>query len=272
LQSADLADSINYDFAHGDDLIDEVLKERALTQNTQIPQNNPLQPNQSALAREAKSVHDAYHHDEDDNETIQQSDENDVDRKRTTIATNKKYTQDQNAIPQIKSSYYSLLAKKESNDNYNMVLKSGGGIGAIGKYQLRMPAFKETGYMDVNGNFTGKNGINSVEDFLNKPEIQEKAISEFTKRNYDYMKHYKVLSMIGLEVEGIKENFQITLSGILAAAHKEGGPQTALYLKSLEKNKDGAYYMPYHKLRGDKVRSFKAIETRLREFSKIDED
>ena len=29
LQSADLADSLNYDFIHGDDLIDEVLKERA---------------------------------------------------------------------------------------------------------------------------------------------------------------------------------------------------------------------------------------------------
>ena len=80
LQSADLADSLNYDFIHGDDLIDEVLKERALTQNNQTSQNNPLQPNQSALAREAKSVHDAYHHDEETDENLTQSSHDESDR------------------------------------------------------------------------------------------------------------------------------------------------------------------------------------------------
>ena len=63
LQSADLADSINYDFAHGDDLIDEVLRERAAAQNSQ--QNPLLQTNQVSLTREARAVHNAYHHNED---------------------------------------------------------------------------------------------------------------------------------------------------------------------------------------------------------------
>jgi len=64
LQSADLADSINYDFAHGDDLIEEVLRERAATQNPL------LQTNQAALAREAREVRKAYHHDEDKSDTV----------------------------------------------------------------------------------------------------------------------------------------------------------------------------------------------------------
>ena len=64
LQSADLADGINYDFAHGDDLIDEVLRERAAAQNSLQLQNPLLQTNQATLAREARDVRKAYHHDD----------------------------------------------------------------------------------------------------------------------------------------------------------------------------------------------------------------
>ena len=67
-------------------------------------------------------------------------------------------------------------------------------------------------------------------------------------------------------------DFPITISGMLAASHKEGGPMTAKYLKSLEKNKDGLYYLPYHKYKGNTLRSFLAIETRLREFSELNTD
>ena len=107
-----------------------------------------------------------------------------------------------------------------------------------------------------------------VDDFL----LAEQSQDGLTKKNYEYMKHYKVLSMIGLVVEGLKADFPITLSGILAAAHKEGGLGTAKYLKALEKNKKGKYYLPYDSYRGDTLRSFKAIETRLREFSNIGEN
>jgi len=76
LQSADLADSINYDFAHGDDLIEEVLRERAATQNPL------LQTNQAALAREAREVRKAYHHDEETDENLTQSSHDESDRAR----------------------------------------------------------------------------------------------------------------------------------------------------------------------------------------------
>lgn len=80
---------------------------------------------------------------------------------------------------------------------------------------------------------------------------------------------YKVLSLVGANIAGKVANFPITVSGMLAASHKEGGPMTAKYLKSLEKNKEGMYYLPYHKYKGNTLRSFLAIETRLREFANL---
>jgi hypothetical protein len=165
--------------------------------------------------------------------------------------------------------FYSTLGYKESSNDYEKRLKDNQGVGAIGKYQFRKPAFQETGYMDENGTFTGKDGINSVNDFINNPKIQEKAIRELLKKNYNYMINYKVLHLLEGTISGKVADFPITISGMLAASHKEGGPMTAKYLKSLEKNKDGLYYLPYHKYKGNTLRSFLAIETRLREFSKL---
>lgn len=68
-----------------------------------------------------------------------------------------------------------------------------------------------------------------------KIQKQEKAVREFADRNYKYMQSYKVLSFLGKKLDGKVANFSITISGMLAASHKEGGPMTAKYLKSLEK-------------------------------------
>ena len=154
-----------------------------------------------------------------------------------------------------------MTDKERLNDNQ--------GVGAVGKYQFRKPAFQEIGFMDKNGNFTGKDGINSISDFINNPKVQEKAVRELLKKNYNYMINYKVLHLLGNTISGKIADFPITISGMLAASHKEGGPMTAKYLKSLEKNKDGLYYLPYHKYNGNTLRSFLAIETRLREFSAL---
>lgn len=84
------------------------------------------------------------------------------------------------------------------------------------------------------------------------------------------MQSYKVLPFLRQMIAGKVTNFPITISGMLAASHKEGGPMTAKYLKSLEKNNEGLYYLPYEKYSGDILRSFLAIETRLREFAEVD--
>ena len=44
---------------------------------------------------------------------------------------------------------------------------------AMGAYQFTPIRLKELGYMDKKGNWTGKRGIKSVEDFLNSPEKQD---------------------------------------------------------------------------------------------------
>ena len=49
------------------------------------------------------------------------------------------------------------------------------------------------------------------------------------------MINYKVLHLLGNILSGKIADFPITISGMLAASHKEGGPMTAKYLKSLEK-------------------------------------
>jgi len=172
----------------------------------------------------------------------------------------------------LNDNFYSTLGYKESSNDYHKRLNDKQGVGAVGKYQFRKPAFQETGFMDKNGNFTGKYGVNSVRDFLNNPEVQEKAVRELLKKNYNYMINYKVLHLLGNTISGKVADFPITISGMLAASHKEGGPMTAKYLKSLEKNKDGLYYLPYHKYKGNTLRSFLAIETRLREFSELNTD
>lgn len=166
--------------------------------------------------------------------------------------------------------FFDLLGFKESSSNYTKHYDDKQGVGAIGMYQFRLPALQEIGYIDKKGKWTGKDGIFSADDLRYNPQIQEKAVREFADRNYKYMQSYKVLSFLGKKLAGKVANFPITISGMLAASHKEGGPMTAKYLKSLEKNKEGLYYLPYEKYSGNVLRSFLAIETRLREFAEVD--
>lgn len=189
--------------------------------------------------------------------------------KKETHKNKEKLTQDNILTNYLTDEFYQTLGFKESSNDYKKILKDNMGVGAVGRYQFRKPAFQETGYMDKKGNFTGKDGIRSIDDFIQNPEVQEKAVRELLKRNYQYMMRYNVLPLVGSTISGKVKDFKITIPGMLAASHKEGGPMTAKYLKALEKNKNGMYYLPYHKYKGNLLRGFLAIETRLREFSNI---
>lgn len=166
--------------------------------------------------------------------------------------------------------FFNLLGFKESSSDYTKHYDDKHSVGAIGMYQFRRPALQEIGYIDKKGKWTGKDGIFSADDLRYNQQIQEKAVREFADRNYKYMQSYKVLPFLRQMIAGKVTNFPITISGMLAASHKEGGPMTAKYLKSLEKNNEGLYYLPYEKYSGDILRSFLAIETRLREFAEVD--
>ena len=115
----------------------------------------------------------------------------------------------------------------------------------LGKYQfaeillIRLGYYKAKVYFgngaDKNywrGTWTGKNGINSKTEFLNSPQVQEKAIREafgvyWQDINYLMKKRGKSIDSYLAQVknfnkQGKSKNIKITLSGIIAAAHLKG--------------------------------------------------
>ena len=167
--------------------------------------------------------------------------------------------------------FFEHLGFDESSGDYKRNLKDGSGVGALGKYQFRRPALEETGYMK-SGKFTGKDGIYNIDDFIRNSQIQEKAVREFAEKNYRYLNNYELLSKAGDIIAGKVADFPVTVSGMIAAAHKEGAPMVSKYFNALEKNNKGQYYIDYDKYTGNTLRGFLAIETRLRTYAKHNEN
>ena len=110
--------------------------------------------------------------------------------------------------------------------------------GYLGLYQMGIPALIDAGYYDIAGNnnnnqwetryFTGKDGINNIDDFLKSPEKQKKAMIAYKKKQWGYLKNWGVEKYIGKTINGIK----ITSSGLLAGAHLVGQERLEKYLAS----------------------------------------
>jgi len=91
------------------------------------------------------------------------------------------------------TAYFAQIGKSESGGNYAAV----NSIGYVGKYQFGYPALIDAGYVkrSVRSNaqlnnpnsWTGKDGINSLDDWLSNNNVQESAMCEYTKRNYSTM-------------------------------------------------------------------------------------
>src|SRR5215212_910679 len=123
------------------------------------------------------------------------------------------------------------LGASESSNRYDFV------SGPAGYYQATEPALMAVGYYrwdgtsanDWNNGWTGKDGINSLSDFLNNPAVQDKWVGEWfsylwnTEFNDLGIKQY-----IGQTIGGIT----ITASGLLAGAHLGGAPAVADWLRS----------------------------------------
>ena len=162
-----------------------------------------------------------------------------------------------------------LLGQKESENDYKKINSSGGGFGAIGKYQIRRDGFKDTGYINNKNQWTGKNNIYSIADFLNNPDIQEKFLDEYFQAKYRQLQSNGSFKYLGYPFKGIINNFDITDTGLLAASHREGAGAVHNFLSHLEKDANGRYYLDYDAMQDLKQRDiFKHIETRLREFEK----
>lgn len=125
------------------------------------------------------------------------------------------------------------LGARESGGNYNAFNK----YGYAGKYQMGEMALVDCGYYkkvskkynnDWSGKFTGKDEIYSIQDFLNNPIAQEKAQMIFKKKQWEYLKSVDADKFIGKTING----YEITPSGLLAAAHLKGAGSVIKYLKS----------------------------------------
>lgn len=135
------------------------------------------------------------------------------------------------------------LGARESGGNYKAFNK----YGYAGKYQMGEAALIDAGYYrkssriynnDWSGEFLGKDGIKSIQDFLNNPRAQENAQIIFKKKQWGYLKAVGAHNYLGLIINGIL----ITASGLLAGAHLKGAGSVYEYLKSRgKKNSSDAF-------------------------------
>lgn len=102
------------------------------------------------------------------------------------------------------------LGFKESRGNY----KSVNTLGYMGKYQFGKETLKLIGIYNTN-------------DFLNDPELQEKAFIANTMRN-KWVLRRDIKRFVGQRIDGVL----VTESGILAAAHLAGPGSVKKYLRS----------------------------------------
>lgn len=121
---------------------------------------------------------------------------------------------------------FEILGQRESSNNYEAVNR----LGYLGKYQFGDLALQDLGFKDKDGNWIGKDGITSPEEFLKSPEIQDKAIEDYFKIQEGYLKAKGALEFIGAELDGIP----VTEEGLLMAAHLVGAGAVSKMLKSGE--------------------------------------
>jgi len=139
----------------------------------------------------------------------------------------------------------SAIALSESSNDYSKVSKPNGKSsgGFLGKYQLGAEALEESGYIvrgsykktknnmkvvSSNTNWTGKDGITSMDGFLNSKSTQESAMDTMLKRNFTTLARTEAVSMTTPPEK---------VAGALMAAHLVGATGASRYIK---KNDNGA--------------------------------
>jgi hypothetical protein len=117
--------------------------------------------------------------------------------------------------------YFDLVGKAESGSNYS----GDNNAGYVGKYAFGAAALETFGYLKPGSskdnrmavynpeNYTGKDGIKSVDDFKNSQQVQEKAMMALTESNFKQLKGMGV-------IKGDESASQ--LAGTLYAAHHGG--------------------------------------------------
>jgi hypothetical protein len=114
--------------------------------------------------------------------------------------------------------FLNAVGFKESGNRYDIVNK----FGYMGRYQFGKGTLKGLGYKVTQ------------EEFLNSPEIQERAMMDLLKHNKKKLQKY-IDKYEGQTIHGI----YITESGVLAAAHLGGQGNVKKFFRRGKKFKDG---------------------------------
>ena len=100
------------------------------------------------------------------------------------------------------------IRMSEGSGNY----QTNTGNGFYGAYQMGKPALIDAGYMNRDGSWTGKNGVNSLEDYLNNPTAQDDAFLSYGEKNLGYLGNWQ--QYIGQTIGGV----QVTRAGLIAGS------------------------------------------------------
>ena len=141
-------------------------------------------------------------------------------------------------IPLASRSFFKALAVSESGNNYQTINK----YGYIGKYQFGEQTLIALGYYlpdgtrrnDWIGEWTGKDGIFSKEDFLASEIVQDKAAISLASSNWDVATRNNLDSYIGKQIKGAL----ITKAGIVAGMHLKGAQSVIDFVKSNQDSQD----------------------------------
>ena len=160
--------------------------------------------------------------------------------------------------------YLDDIAKRESNV---------GGYGAVnkrstdlGRYQMSGGTLQDANMKNKSGQWTGKFGVYSDQDFLKNKEAQEQAMEWYSAKNAKVMKNHKSYNYIGQDIDGIKKRFKITRGGLDAAAHRQGATAVKDYLSHL---RNSNMKSKFSNLRKEIREKYERVETWLREFEGI---
>ena len=125
------------------------------------------------------------------------------------------------------------LRMAESGGDYQAVNT----LNFIGAYQFGEAALIDLGYVrsdndvynnDFSGGWTGKNGIRSIQAFLEDEREQDRAAKQWMGVMWSYIEYYDI---DGYAWETVGET-QLTTSGMLAAAHLLGAGALKEYIES----------------------------------------
>lgn len=145
---------------------------------------------------------------------------------------------------------------------------------ALGRYQMRPDALAEIGITRKGSphlwNPDNSYGVRTPAEFLANPSAQERALEDYLGKIEEQLVSKHAADQIGQHIQGVSDRtIEVTLSGLVAAGHREGAETVRQYLDFVQRQ---GWRNSHDALRGLPKRlreKFLHIETRLREFEHV---